>query len=304
MPIDTESIAVTHSFTLRSKRAIQPLDRVLPLRTATGALRTLAAGPLALLDGGRFADDLDGRQIVFAMAGGRDFAFSEGLSPSRYQGCHIVLFADALGPAGEAVMKRLRMDAESVRLVAGCETFAFDSPFRKSVWVAAEAWEGVFITQPQPNLLLIATDEAFLRDVLERRSQKPIDRALPDELPLWKYVDQTSAAWMIRNLQGESAAAAVFNLHPGGRNEFQAVYFPMAGAADRTLRLAKDRWLVPEVGMTPQLRETEDGAVVANFSLEPGAGNVNANSGSIFSFILSRSWSDDFVIRRELRKQQ
>jgi hypothetical protein len=162
----------------------------------------------------------------------------------------------------------------------------------------------VFITQPQPNLVLIATDEAFLRDVLERRSQPPAERALPDNLALWKYVDQTSAAWMIRNLEGEAAAAAVFNLHPGGRNEFQAVYFPIANAGDRTLRLAKDRWHVPNIGMRPQLRETEDGAVVASFSLDIGGGNVNGNSGPVFSFMLTRSWGDDFVIRRELRKRQ
>ena len=62
---------------------------------------------------------------------------------------------------------------------------------------------------------MVATQEAYLTTILQRRRIKPRDRALPDDLPFWKDVNRQSSAWAARHIKkrvGDKWLAAAWTL--------------------------------------------------------------------------------------------
>ena len=56
-----------------------------------------------------------------------------------------------------------------------------------------------FVAFPKKNVVVVATNEAYLRDVLGRMHGTKAARALPDSLPEWKYVNKKSQFWGLRH---------------------------------------------------------------------------------------------------------
>jgi len=59
---------------------------------------------------------------------------------------------------------------------------------------------------PKPNVLLIANNRKYLVEVLERMAQKKTSRALPDQLPEWKFFDANSRFWGLRHFDPTQAS--------------------------------------------------------------------------------------------------
>ena len=56
-----------------------------------------------------------------------------------------------------------------------------------------------FVAFPKPNIAVAATNEEYLREVLARINGKRGERALPENLPEWKYVNRNAAFWAVRH---------------------------------------------------------------------------------------------------------
>jgi hypothetical protein len=61
-----------------------------------------------------------------------------------------------------------------------------------------DQWK-IYVTLPKENLLLVATDQAFLTETLTRMNTRSVKRALPPDLPEWKYVNLQAPFWGIRH---------------------------------------------------------------------------------------------------------
>jgi hypothetical protein len=213
---------------------------------------------------------LEGQTVAFALQGARRFRSGmggTGLGLLPYDGCHIVVFERDLGPAGDELMKSLKAKAANVKeLVA------------QSVVVLETKWEGVqwrfFFTRPKPNILLVATDQPYLEEVLKRMRSKAKDRALPDNLPEWKHVDKKARFWAIRHLDKANALndvtqtslsflddeliGIVFNFNPPKSNMARSTFLSGNKEAGHGMRKALTS---PKEGMVPKIRQSSPGVV-------------------------------------------
>lgn len=57
----------------------------------------------------------------------------------------------------------------------------------------------VYISMPDPRLLVSCSDRGLLSEILSRRRRRAAREALPQTLPEWHSVDQTAAVWGLRH---------------------------------------------------------------------------------------------------------
>lgn len=215
LPVNTETLRVRRddpSHPLQDEPRVDQngfpkLDRA---KWGQWAVREIATPhPLDNLRDGKYGKQLIGRKTTLAIAATRYVEIVDGWGGQRFQGCCILQFENDLGPAGTKLEEELRRDCKTVRSVAGERVYVFEQSVVRKFYVKDEAWEGTFICRPAPNLLFVATQEAFLETVLKRRRQKVSDRALPDNLPFWKSVDVKSSAWMVRHIKRKSSKQTI-----------------------------------------------------------------------------------------------
>src|SRR5690606_41943945 len=65
-----------------------------------------------------------------------------------------------------------------------------------------------YLCQPQPGLLVCATNRSYLAEVLERMQQPAKMRAFPKDLPEWKHVDVKASVWGLRHYRPDRAENA------------------------------------------------------------------------------------------------
>lgn len=299
LPADTESVVVARSFKIPGSED-KPISDLEPAKAAAEVLQTLATGPISYMKSGEFTGPLAGRKVALAVGAGRRFDVVSAFGEQRYQGCHVLIFEEELAAAGHRMTELLRKKAVDTREIEGCETYVFNSVFAKESFVKDEPWEGVFIVHPRSNVVLCATQEAFLKEVLGRLKVEPTGRALSLQLPVWKYVDGTASAWMVRHVEKNAFAAkhtsaCVITLSPAKRNELEIVYVPAGKhSTNVTSRLAKSRWRSPLFTISPQIRQSADGATVVNVSLAGEKKTPPFETSSELPLLLFRSWGDDF----------
>ena len=227
LPVDTETFIVANGpFRLRftgddDVSEHKPLDTLLERFTYS---------PWEVRKG-VLIKELSGQQPLLAVEGARHFRLPSGLGPSTYQGCHVLVFRRDLGATGEALKKRLKSAGAKALKIAGREIFTLDEKLENDVLK-------FYFAQPQPNVLICATDQNYLKETLQRMDQRAAKRALPPDLPEWKHVDTTSRFWGIRHYgkdvdagsrslaiqhfgkdTGDAQGGMVFSYNPGERRE-------------------------------------------------------------------------------------
>jgi hypothetical protein len=135
---------------------------------------------------------LAGQDVALAVEGARRFRLPSGLGTARYEGGHVLVFRRDLGAAGDAVKKALADAAAKAQRIAGREVFALEEKFENDVWK-------FYFAQPKPNVLVCATDPSYLTEMFRRMDRPEEQRALPKDLPEWKYVDTTARFWAVRH---------------------------------------------------------------------------------------------------------
>lgn len=141
---------------------------------------------------------LNGRKAAFAMEGSRHFRSPSELGEMPYEGCDIVVFVGDVSSLGDAFMKDSTNAAAKFEEVEGKRVAVFQEKLEEDVWTA-------LVVFPKPNVLVVATNRNYLRDVLARIGGATGPRALPNELPEWKYINTRARGWGLRHYDKSQA---------------------------------------------------------------------------------------------------
>lgn len=226
LPADTETLIVArgpfHVEVLPSDFGQDGrIDRIWP---------RAACGLLASIDDGRFVEPLKNHAVALAVQGSRHFRAPTDLGIMRFAGCQIIRFEDDLKEDGQRLMRELQESAASQHTISGTDVAEFAEKFNLDVWQ-------IFVARPKPELLVVATDEKYLQEVLSRMTGADRKtRAFAAGIPEWKHVDKRGTFWAMRHFDRNDAGRIQNSLaqianDPGGDPEATGLTFQLS--ADR-----------------------------------------------------------------------
>lgn len=155
--------------------------------------------PLELFNDMDLATTLRGAIVEFAMQGSRHFRDPlPGFDVMDYEGCSIVIFKGPLAENGEKLLRSLRKEATNTKVIAGKKVLTFEQKTELARW-------SYFVVVPRPDVLLVSNNLSFLQEVLERMVQKKSPRALPKELPEWRFLNDSARYWGLRHYDRSQA---------------------------------------------------------------------------------------------------
>jgi len=198
LPEDTETIMGANGvFPLTDPNAAEdPLTRPF-LNELTLRTRTL---PMALLlfHNGGLSSFVNGKPVVLALEGSRNFRAPTGRGTMRYEGCEIILFGSGTPLDWPEFRKQAAGTATQFETWEGTEVAVFEEEWGKDKWTTLVAF-------PRSNVLLVATNRDYLRVVLSRMRKSSDSRALPDTLLEWRFVDTRVPVWGLRHYRSAKA---------------------------------------------------------------------------------------------------
>lgn len=282
LPADTESIIVAAPFQVPKAGEVRGEPSAgLELQFLTvGAFFTpgrdwpVKPGPLR--------EAIGGARLQVGLLAARRFRFPNSLGSVLFEGCSIAIFEDPAGASKpwESVkgMGKVRLKATSQ------ETFVFEETLEGVKWT-------FYICRPRKDVLLCATHEGYLKEVLDRMGGAGRG-SFAEELKRrqeWKRVDrETSSVWAIRIFRPENAGwdpvsprsehnqvgfphdsdaeGAAFSL---SRDEKRLSSWYVTGAKD-AIGMGKLFWM-PDPSMRGQVELQAPGVVHFEFDLpQPG----------------------------------
>jgi hypothetical protein len=241
--------------------------------TELGILGSLCDGELLAL--------LAGLKVVLQVEGSRKFRAPIGLGPTRFEGVQIFRFQDRLGDIGTRLKDSLTKRASRTEVIGGQSVAVFDQRVERTSWT-------FYVSIPEPDLLVCATDRATVVDVYRRKTVRAHKRALPPELPEWRFLDPAAGLWAIRHFDPEDSfddpTSPLANATHGGVNvpDKQAVgllcyYAPEKkrvahliyfSSNSNSMNLAQSFWSQVPRGKEPLVRRLATDAVEMQFSFE------------------------------------
>jgi hypothetical protein len=194
LPADTETITVANGpfwmsdFQLSDKEQQQQSISVQNLEKAF-QLETLG---LFNLKKSNLEKHLERQKLLLAVEGSRRFRSPTGLGSFLFEGCEIAVFADDMSDRGSFFGKESSNAALRVEDIDGLKVAVFQDRLEEDTWTT-------FVAFPSKKVVVVATNEGYLREVLARMRGVKGTRALPDSLPEWKYVNKKSPFWGLRH---------------------------------------------------------------------------------------------------------
>ncbi|HYT68696.1 MAG TPA: hypothetical protein VEL51_19880 [Vicinamibacterales bacterium] len=79
-----------------------------------------------------------------------------------------------------------------VEQIEGLRVVEFHDEIEDDTWTS-------YVTIPRPDVLVVATDRAYLAELLRRRGARAGARAFASELPEWEWVDTSAPFWALRH---------------------------------------------------------------------------------------------------------
>ena len=153
-------------------------------------LEQMSYGTLSVIQQGKLLKPIFGQTVLLSVAGSRKFRPPVNLGSMRYEGCDILIFGQGFTVVRDSFIKLLETQATEVQKIGEYQVMMFEQKIEDDIWK-------VFIVSPKPNLVLCATDQSFLTDVLNRMESKAKSRAFPKNLLEWKQVDTTAQFWAV-----------------------------------------------------------------------------------------------------------
>jgi hypothetical protein len=141
---------------------------------------------------------LSGKKVLLAVEGSRHFRSPAGLGELPYEGCAIAIFADDLADRRNAFMKDAAPIAVRIEEIEGQKIAVFQEQEENDIWTT-------FMTFPEKNVVLVGTNREFLREVLVRMRGKSVNRAFPESLSEWQYVNRNTKFWGLRHYDRNQA---------------------------------------------------------------------------------------------------
>jgi hypothetical protein len=200
LPADTEAvIGATGPFSFPDPAAIAATPSG-ELSAAELAVRAQFNLPLFLfrLKNGGLRESLKDKKVDLAIEGSRHFRPAAALGAPRFEGCGIVVLERGTQVDGGSFMKTAVPSAKALDTIAGVPVAVFQEQSEGDVWTT-------LVAVPRNDVVLVATDLAYLRTVLARLRGTPGPRALPDSLPEWKYSGTRAPVWGIRHYDRSQA---------------------------------------------------------------------------------------------------
>lgn len=227
---------------------------------------------------------LEGQRVALAVEGSRHFRPPRGLGEAPFEGCVIAVFADTSDLGSSLLMRNLAKTALRTEWIEGQKVAIFQERLELDLWTT-------FVTFPQRNVVVVATNRDYLRTVLARMRSEKGERALPATLPEWKYINQQAPFWGVRhffrgqeqkdptspfggkksaNLPDEQAIGIVFNYDRSKAGMTTVTYL----SGDKNIRPKIERELFPSdsepeanKGLRMQYRDLEPGVVEGSYEL-------------------------------------
>lgn len=201
LPDDTETVVVSQSpFQIRIEDRLEYSIQRAPTNTymVLGIRR-------------QFWHDLQNELIDLAVAGHRRFRLPADRGFTYFEGCNILRFNEGSGKQVRKAFASWLAAADRIDELSGHKIGVFDET------IASDAWT-FYLANPEPRVLICATDREFLSHVLKRMKGAGGGRALPETLPEWKYVNQKAPVWAVRHYRSEDSAKDLTSpLHPQSR---------------------------------------------------------------------------------------
>lgn len=237
----------------------------------------LAGGELLCIQEGKLYSHLKGVSVAWVVFGCRHFGES-GDIPGRntYEGAQVLCLAEHTEDKSKKLWEALAKAADRTQKENEEPILEFDNGSGRQAWP-------VFVAHPAPNLWLWGTQLKFVTAILSRRKSETKDRALPDELPEWKYVDAGAPLWGLRHFDPKAGnkdwgtmgkelkpVGMAFHFCSGGKEE--AVIHQLFDN-DKFDALSKDVWGdLKESGLKPRVETLEPGRTKVTIPLgEKGA---------------------------------
>jgi len=201
LPEDTETILGANGpfplpdFSALNNYSVQLPE--LPVAELEVRIRAIPLGLFAMKNGG-LQKAMSGKVVSFAIEGARHFRPPARLGEMRYEGCEIIVLDSTANAERDSFMKNSPSAAVRGDEIAGIHVMVFEEKLEADVWTT-------FVAFARPNVVIIASDDAYLRTVLIRMNRPSGSRSLPDALPEWKYVKTDSPAWGVRHYQKSQA---------------------------------------------------------------------------------------------------
>jgi hypothetical protein len=270
LPPDTETILVTQ----------------VPVRPMNGPLVDEMANLSAQVNLGdatyakTMMRHLQSAPLKATLEGSRHFTPPSGLGDMRYEGATMYLFAKPLDANGNALMTELKKTALSVDRIQGFTVLEFRDKIEDDIWSS-------YIAVPRPDILLQATNREYLKELLGRVVTHPGERALPDVLPEWRWVDTNSPFWAVRHYRHDHSKddptspfrkspsgialdidALGLTAHASSDGRTVVVYFLSRAAAPE--KVADRIFTHTGDGVRPAFRKAGDGAIEVRFTATDG----------------------------------
>lgn len=200
LPEDTETITVGRGpFMLPPIQPKQDEDENHPI-TDQELAESFETLPLSLfgIEDGLLLPRLKGKQILLAIEGARHFRPTSGFGQMPYEGCAIAVFADDFNDDIDSFVKENRKSILRVERIEGRSSAVFREKLENDTWTFLVAF-------PNKRMLVVATNRDYLKEVLSRLQGKKGNRALPSDLPEWKFVDTEVRFWGLRHFDKSQA---------------------------------------------------------------------------------------------------
>jgi hypothetical protein len=286
LPADTETLQVANGPFWMSNFVIGQQEDKNHEVTAEELEKQFQGLTLGLFGSGKglLEKHLAGLKVLFALEGSRHFRSPTGLGELPFEGCALAIFQENLEDRRNAFMKEATGVAVRIEEIEGQKVAEFEEQMEQDTWT-------FFITFPQKGVMLVSTNKQFLQEMLARMRGNEGQRALPDSLREWTYVNKSAQFWGLRhydkqqaqydptspfggkksaNFPDEEAVGLTYQCDP--RTERRASLTYIAGPRAETRKIAEDRF--PDTGDPARMaglhiehRELAAGVIQSTFDL-------------------------------------
>jgi hypothetical protein len=237
-----------------------------------------------LLRSGLLEKHFERKKVLLALECSRHFRPPAGLGESPFEGGALAIFKDDLGDSRDSFMEEAAHVAVRMEEIEGRKVAVFEEPVEQDI-------RTIFVTFPQNSVVLAATNKQFLGEMLARMQSAEGQRALPDTLPEWKYVNKRAKFWGLRhfarlqdkedptspfggrksgNIPDEQAIGLTYQCNPD--NERKATLTYLSGEKDAR-KIEEERFpssaeVENRAGLHIQYRDLEPGVIQSTYSLD------------------------------------
>lgn len=196
LPADTESVVAARGPFLTPTESNEPSDNPAWFTKKTTPAEIRAAFeelPLEVFYDLDLTKSLKGATVAYAIQGSRHFREPEnGSEVMSFEGCSILVFEHDLGPLIDVIQQLVAKGGARSETIGGIRVLIDEKDSEGDD-------ETRLLAFPRPNVLLVANNRQYLLEVLARMAQRKPPRALPEQLPEWRFLAANARFWGLRH---------------------------------------------------------------------------------------------------------